>query len=105
MLVDEREQFRQAAKGDRATSMQTNLERIRGNSGICVENRTLPTGDAMWVARCRKAVPGGPAVGAFQNYHNSLNGWADLRSMWFRDALTGLGRLSNGWYNNLFAAA
>lgn len=28
------------------------------------EVRTLPVGDFMWVARCRAAVPGGPALGA-----------------------------------------
>jgi hypothetical protein len=71
LLIDEREQFRRSDKGDRATYLQTNLARIRGNSGICVESRTLPTGDVMWVARCTQAVPAGPAVGAVQELHSS----------------------------------
>ena len=65
LLIDNREQFRRSAKGDRAVDQSAFLTRIRGKERFPVELRALPTGDALWVARCERSVPGGPAVGAF----------------------------------------
>ena len=55
LLVDGREQYSRAtvtATADRTVVLQTHLTRMRG-AGLVVDHRTLPIGDALWVARKR----------------------------------------------------
>ena len=68
MLLDNREQFARDAAGagaKRNESFQVHIEQLRG-AGIDIEGRGLPVGDALWIARCKRAVPGGPEVGAMR---------------------------------------
>lgn len=56
LLVDGREQYsRTTANGtaNRNDALQTHLTRMQG-AGLVVEHRTLPIGDALWIARSRR---------------------------------------------------
>ena len=54
LLVDAREQFHRAGAGGRAQALSQHLEALR-RQGVAVEERTVPVGDAVWVARSRWA--------------------------------------------------
>lgn len=52
LLVDGREQYSRSGAANRNEALQIHLSRMRG-AGLAVEHRTLPIGDALWVARSR----------------------------------------------------
>ncbi len=53
LLVDGREQYSRSGTANRNDALQIHLSRMRG-AGLAVEHRTLPIGDALWVARSRR---------------------------------------------------
>ena len=53
LLVDGREQYSRSGTASRNDALQVHLSRMRG-AGLAVEHRTLPIGDALWVARSRR---------------------------------------------------
>lgn len=53
LLVDGREQYSRSGTANRNEALQVHLSRMRG-AGLAVEHRTLPIGDALWVARSRR---------------------------------------------------
>ena len=53
LLVDEREQYASTnSEGSRSVSLSTHLARMQ-QAGLVVEQRLLPIGDALWIARQR----------------------------------------------------
>jgi crossover junction endonuclease MUS81 len=53
LLLDNREQFSHAVSGGRAQALEQGVRRLQ-QRGVVVETRSLPIGDALWVARCRR---------------------------------------------------
>lgn len=53
LLVDNREQFAHTAQGGRSAAFDEGMQRLL-QRGIMAEPRTLPIGDALWVARHRR---------------------------------------------------
>jgi hypothetical protein len=66
LLLDKREQFDRTAAGRgalRNESLALHMEQLKGLVGGHVETRQLVVGDAAWVARCWRSLPGGPTCG------------------------------------------
>lgn len=51
-LVDGREQYARQGKKSRAAALDHHLQTMRG-AGLVLEQRNLPIGDVVWVARSR----------------------------------------------------
>jgi len=65
LLLDNREQFAHTSgsrKVARPEAMSAHAERLR-TAGLAVELRSLPVGDVLWVARCKRSFPSGPPQG------------------------------------------